>query len=173
MARETVHPDHHRPLRQPFSPKFATAQTLQRYKSLTSRLCIDQKFLARGSSTTKGAEQILEFAGLLSTVTEVEHYILEVVYEFYANLKNMEHRSDGISLVYVRGQMYEFSPDIINCMFQVECPITDLSKLVIDTTASLDDLATLHSGNTVRRWHQMYTPFVGLSMMLLFKLSSF
>lgn len=59
---------------------------------------------------------LIEAAGLLKTITSVADYVPMVVSEFYCNLtRDMDDpTSDNYQKVFVRGEMLDFSPEIIN-----------------------------------------------------------
>ncbi|VVB04482.1 unnamed protein product [Arabis nemorensis] len=71
-------------------------------------------------------------AALLPTVFEVDPYVDEVVREFYSNIARLKGRDCGRHCVYIRGLMYEFTPKIINSMFQLPHIPYNLSEHVTD-----------------------------------------
>lgn len=77
------------------------------------------RFLCLNESKTIGSHQLIESTCLISTVTEVDTYVEEIIREFYANLHNLEVRDCGRHIMYVWVFMYEFYPEIINWMFQL------------------------------------------------------
>nr|GMD63656.1 uncharacterized protein LOC109169177 [Ipomoea batatas] len=56
----------------------------------------------------------LKTAKLFKTVTKVEHFVRDVVFEFYTNLVP---ELTNARLAYVRGRFYEFSPRVINAYY--------------------------------------------------------
>lgn len=61
----------------------------------------------------------------------------------------MERRKYGLTMVYVRGKMYEFTPAIINQMFLLDH--NGSIRPMIHTGAPLDEIATLLSGGSVSK----------------------
>jgi len=62
---------------------------------------------------------VISEAGLLNTVTGIQGFEEEVVYEFWANLPSVRVEGDSVKVL-VRGFECEFSPAKINALFYMQ-----------------------------------------------------
>ncbi|VVB14999.1 unnamed protein product [Arabis nemorensis] len=105
-----------------FNPTFASVAASERYASTFSlRDFHTQRYIAHDDPNIQEAFAIIEQAGLVYTVVDVIGFVDSVVREFYANLGDLDCKSDT-TRVYVRGKKYEFPATIINQLFQVTVP---------------------------------------------------
>ncbi|CAE5960320.1 unnamed protein product [Arabidopsis arenosa] len=136
---------------------FITETARDRYQGICKRRFNEMSFLAPDCVSTQAAYKIISDAGLLPTITEIDTFVEQVVLVFYANLPDAEVRETGELMVFVRGSMYEFSPTIINQMFQLSNPIFPVNVHVTDIAADLDDVAAVLSSGRVTSWNWMPT----------------
>lgn len=117
-----LYPELDIPLKPLYSHRFVSPAASLRYESLSTKNFIDQKFLRYGYDKNLEAQSMIESAGLIHTVlgVDVDLFIREAVWEFYANLLEMETRENGINLVYVHGKLIVLTPSIISRMFFIE-----------------------------------------------------
>lgn len=85
-------------------------------------------------------------------MTKIDTFTHQVVKEFYSNLPDCEVGDDGELLVFVRGTLYEFSPRIINKLFQLQNYLFALNVPLLGVPASLDEIAFDRSGGSVFTW---------------------
>lgn len=116
------------------------------------------RFLPLDGPNTQGAIQLLTSFGLLPTVTEIDTFTPQVVKEFYSNLNDCEIGDDGELLVFVRGTLYEFSPRIINKLFQLPNHLYPLTVPLLSVPASLDEIAFDLSGGSFLTWQRLTSP---------------
>ncbi|XP_010430877.1 PREDICTED: uncharacterized protein LOC104715134 [Camelina sativa] len=172
-ARDRRIPSLTKPLHRAHNLCFLSLEAVTRFGYLKGRKFICQKILPLGVSTLYGAQQLIEVADLLSTVRNVKPFNKQVVYEFYANLADLEIRSSGLMQVYVRGKMFEFSPSIINRMFDIDIAVVDPKLPLIFTYATKNEVSELLSGGHVKRWKYLTTARFTQSMIMLHKISCF
>lgn len=96
--------------------------------------------------------RIIEANGVYRTVDEgmVEPFVKDVVLEFYANW--FDAKTDNTIIpVFVRGKTFEFSPRMINRVFQTpDTPYCQDSELHVD--ASMHSIAKYLTGGRVQSW---------------------
>nr|GMC90721.1 uncharacterized protein LOC109169177 [Ipomoea batatas] len=84
-------------------------------ETFSARNFIDQRRLDVDSfSSRTDLVETLKIAKLFNTVTKVERFVRDIVFEFYTNLVP-ELTNDR--LAYIRGRFYEFSPRVINAYY--------------------------------------------------------
>nr|GLL31311.1 uncharacterized protein LOC109166667 [Ipomoea trifida] len=104
-------------LPKPHSKKFLTKQNATKWDTIIARKTINQKLLVL--EKLEDNEQITEAlvnSQMLGTVTNIEPYEENVIYEFYSNLgTGTTTPSDPMyGKVYLRGNFYNFTPALIN-----------------------------------------------------------
>ncbi|CAA7027664.1 unnamed protein product [Microthlaspi erraticum] len=110
------------PKSKPFSEQFLTTTASKSLYSFSRRKFNGMKILPLNKPATVGAQTVLDKSGFLPTVREITAYLEDIVREFYTNLGSIERRKSTKNPVFVRGYMYEFTPRIINQMFQLPNP---------------------------------------------------
>ncbi|CAE5959738.1 unnamed protein product [Arabidopsis arenosa] len=170
--RDHADPDFRRSSTKPHNPIYISAQAVKRYKHISKRQFITQKNfpLVPGNPNREVVQFFLESTGMTPTVLDMEPYVQEIVKEFYANLAEFESREDDLQFVYVRGHMFEFSPALINKLYLIDSSRFDVTKPVIQSAASEDDLAVLMSGAKVTRWADLITKRFSCSMKMFHKI---
>ncbi|CAL9238293.1 unnamed protein product [Arabidopsis halleri] len=170
--RDHADPDFRRSSSKPHNLTYISAQAVKRSKHISKRKFITQKnfLLVPGNPNREVVQFFLESTGMTPTVLDMEPYVQEIVKEFYANLAEFESREDGLQFVYVRGHMFEFSPDLINKLYLINSSRFDVTKPVIQSAASEDDLAVLMSGAKVTRWADLNTKRFSCSMKMFHKI---
>lgn len=126
-----------------------------------------QRFLPEVDPDLLEARKIIEKAQLMYTVMDVPNYTNEVVLEFYANLGNMIKR-DGTTWVFVRSHMYEFSPSLINRIFQTPDQDGDFPRKPW-LTENLNDATNTITGGKKKKWGNLSMLDVVPTMNILFK----
>lgn len=153
--RDQDDPDFRRSSTKPHNPIYISAQAVKRYKHISKRKFITQKNfpLVPGNPNREVVQFFLESTGMTPTVLDMEPYVQEIVKEFY-----------------VRGHMFEFSPDLINKLYLIDSSRFDATKPVIQSASSEDDLAVLMSGARVTRWADLITKRFSRSMKMFHKI---
>jgi len=128
------------------------------------------RFLSLDGNNTASTLQLLSTAGLLLTVTEIDSYVQEVVMEFYANLPDGEEGDQLAYFVFVRGNMYEFSPAIINQMFQLPNPPYPLNMSKIKVPESMDEVDVARSNSKANSWKMLTSRLLSPEIALLNKI---
>ncbi|XP_019189006.1 PREDICTED: uncharacterized protein LOC109183381 [Ipomoea nil] len=101
----------------PHSTTFLSKESGKLWNRIVEKRIINQKIL--DTNKLDNSEQIQEALitnQLLGTVTNIEPYDEEVIQEFYCNLTKSTTipSSPMYGKIYVRGKLYEFTPDTIN-----------------------------------------------------------
>ncbi|XP_024010215.1 uncharacterized protein LOC112085253 [Eutrema salsugineum] len=132
VVRDRIHPELIRPRLRPIDNFFSLASK-DRFVSFRLRPFHNQKYLPLDDPKLVGARKIIDDAGLIYTVLDVEPYRPIVVHEFYAKLGDLEYHN-GTNRIYIRGLMFEFTPEIINKMFLVDdsLPYGEWERINID-----------------------------------------
>ncbi|XP_010469488.1 PREDICTED: uncharacterized protein LOC104749533 [Camelina sativa] len=172
-ACDRHHPILTRPTKRAHNLRFASPQAVRRYRNFDGRKIIAQKILPLGVSSMYEAQQLIDKAGLLRTVRDVEPFNIQVVYEFYANLADLDIRKNGFTQVYLRGMMFEFSPSLINRMFDIDITAVDPKKPLVCVDVSMNEIADLLSAGNVKRWKYLTTSRFDKPMIMLQKISCF
>lgn len=73
-------------------------------------------------------------------------------------------------MVFVHGSMYEFSPFLINQMFQLSNPKFSVNVTVTDISTDLDDVVTILSLGRVTSWVNLTKRLMGDTMSQLQKI---
>nr|GMC75233.1 mRNA-decapping enzyme-like protein [Ipomoea batatas] len=109
-----VHNTSHRVFRA-FSFVFYCSSLNFLLETFSARNFIHQRRLDVDSfSSRTDLVETLKTAKLFKTVTKVERFVRDVVFEFYTNLVP---KLTNARLAYVRGRFYEFSPRVINAYY--------------------------------------------------------
>ncbi|XP_019194911.1 PREDICTED: uncharacterized protein LOC109188742 [Ipomoea nil] len=104
-------------LPKPHSTTILRKEAVSLWKRIVERKIISQKLLIIDKlDNPEQIQEILITNQLLGTVTNIEPYDEQVIQEFYCNLtKTISTPSSPLyGKVYVRGNFYDFRPDIIN-----------------------------------------------------------
>ncbi|XP_019163620.1 PREDICTED: uncharacterized protein LOC109159961 [Ipomoea nil] len=104
-------------LPKPHSTTFMRKEAVSLWKRIVERKIISQKLLPIDKlDNPEQIQEILITNQLLETVTNIEPYDEQVIQEFYCNMtKTISTPSSPLyGKVYVRGNFYDFTPDIIN-----------------------------------------------------------
>lgn len=147
-----------------------TEEGLGRYKVIGGRIFNEMRFLPQDGALTAAIQQLLSETGLLLTVTEIDSYVNEVVMEFYANLPDSEEGEKDGHRVFVRGTMFEFSPTIINQMFQLPNIPYSVDQPLLHVPESLDEIALSLSNGKALTWKQLSTRLFDDNVSLLNKI---
>lgn len=134
-----------------FLDRFVSLKAAHRYNILSARLFNSMRFLPLDDPITAEAKDLISAVRLLPTVTEVDTYVEEVVKELYANLPEMEKREDGNHAVYIRETMYEFNPQIINQLFQLENHLVALNVPLLSIPDPINEVVSFLSNGKARR----------------------
>ncbi|XP_010445480.1 PREDICTED: uncharacterized protein LOC104728149 [Camelina sativa] len=152
VSRDRNYPELKSPSSPPFSSQFISELTIRRFQTISGRLFNEMGFLAADNPHGGDAYKILSDFGLLPTVTEVDSFVGNIVKEFYANLAEAEMEGVDTLKVFVHGSMYEFSPSIINRMYQLPNESYPLNATPIQVHESLDDIVTLPTNGQIHAW---------------------
>ncbi|KAG7559036.1 Integrase catalytic core [Arabidopsis thaliana x Arabidopsis arenosa] len=170
FLRDRKYPELKLPSDSPYNDTFLTEEGLGRYKVIGGRIFNEMRFLPQDGAHTAAIQQLLSDAGLLPTVTEIDSYVNEVVMEFYANLPDSEEGEKDGHRVFVRGTMFEFSPTIINQMFQLPNIPYSVDQPLLHVPESLDEIALSLSNGKALTWKQLSTRLFDDNVSLLNKI---
>ncbi|KAG7599440.1 Ribonuclease H-like superfamily [Arabidopsis suecica] len=155
--RDAADPSIWKPPYAPMNIRFLTSQGIERYKDFTHREFHDQRYVPRGPASTAEMMKLIEENHLSDTVSEIDPYVKEVVLEFYSNF-HIFNEVTKKSPVFVRGKMYEFSPQMINKAFRTPA-IKWHAKAEYERAAlSKHALAKYLSEGKVVTWKDLRTP---------------
>ncbi|XP_023644432.1 uncharacterized protein LOC111832356 [Capsella rubella] len=133
------------------SSRFVSRAAQLRYNSFISRRFIQERRVDILKEDTWGYCQKIKDVGLEELAFELADYVKAIVCEFYANLHS-EMSPSGVQ-VFVRGQMFEFSPTAINRAL-LQKPLTKAERRA-DATANdvaIDQVARVLSGKDKSNW---------------------
>lgn len=101
---------------------------------------------------------VIEGTRMLRTVTDVQPFVSEVVWEFWGNLPSVKVESDVVEVL-IQNWVYEFSSSRINQLFGLEYVDERTHMMQMDGVLE-DDLAVFMLGNKVKKWKVIqYTNF--------------
>ncbi|XP_019167314.1 PREDICTED: uncharacterized protein LOC109163048 [Ipomoea nil] len=107
-------------LPQPLNNQFQDKASSNMWHKTSQRKIIPQKLV--NLENLKDGEHIIELLAqgkLLDTVTKIEPFEEKMIHEFYSNLKKESSVSSSplYEKIYLRGNYYDFSPDVINTCY--------------------------------------------------------
>ncbi|XP_019183086.1 PREDICTED: uncharacterized protein LOC109178044 [Ipomoea nil] len=107
-------------LPQPLNNQFQDRASSNLWHKTSQRKIIPQKLV--NLENLKDGEHIIELLAqgkLLDTVTKIEPFEEKMIHEFYSNLKKESSvpSSPLYGKIYLRGNYYDFSPDVINTCY--------------------------------------------------------
>lgn len=143
---------------------FLTKHASKRFRVIKDRKFVEQKLLCMEDPDFLEVKEILRKCGLLYTVLDVRPYAPQVIHEFYSNLLHLDFR-DGINLVYVRGKMFNFSPAVINELFETQ----DHSAHEPWTNEDVDEAVVTVTGGKKKKWGRVSMVDLTKTMNLMFK----
>ncbi|XP_023640099.1 uncharacterized protein LOC111831002 [Capsella rubella] len=165
-------PKLNRPATPIFSSRFISAHAAERFQFLHGQDFIPMKILS-AEIQNDDVRSILFRADLLPTVTEIDSFIETVVKEFYANLPEAEGGDSEVLRVFVRGSMYEFSPSLINRLFQLPNEPYPLNTSQLRAFGDLDAVAALLTDGQVSTVAEVSTGLLGDIIIVLHQISCF
>lgn len=118
---------------------------------LNSREFRSERKVNPSLSIIYGVDKLLKERHLWSTPTNVFPYNQNVVREFYANLSAScgDPESSRYGMVYVRGQVYSFTPELINELFGLPTVVVSYMSL---EGASGNVVVSELTGGKIKKW---------------------
>ena len=165
QARNQENPELLRSLITPFSSRFVTSNSAERYEKLASREFVIQQRIDVTDENLLDVKRVVVRSGLIYTLIDSDLFHPNVVKEFIANLGAAENRGDGVA-VFLRGSMVEFSPSLINAMYLIPGFEEDPDYLAVD----IDRVCSFLTDNRVRRSEAMSSKYLTPTNQVLYKL---
>lgn len=136
-----------------YNSRFYTYDAYSAFKSMSSRDFKSEKKADLKSFEEYGMDLFLKDRGLWTTVSNVHGFEVNVVREFYSNiLKEVSDESSKMfGKVYVRGNMYDFSPASINKFTGLERVDTIIYDELKGSMINLE-----LTGGKVMKWKRMF-----------------
>lgn len=134
-----------------YNSRFYTYDAYSDFNSMSSRDFKSEKKADLKSFEEYGMDLFLKDRGLWTTVSNVHGFEVNVVREFYSNILKefSDESSKNFGKVYVRGNMYDFSPACINKFTGLEGVESDIMiDDEVEGSMILDEL----TGGKVKEW---------------------
>lgn len=105
------------------------------WTSVIQRKLLPERLIYVSDFEEVGVIKLLKKYHLLETVTQVQFFVKNIVFEFYANPVHEinDSQSEIFHKVYVRGHVFNFSPTVINDFFGSH-------RVSVDCNASYDSI---------------------------------
>ncbi|XP_048611464.1 uncharacterized protein LOC125585813 [Brassica napus] len=149
----------------PFSSRFVTSNSAERYEKLAPREFVIQQRLDVNDENLFDVKRVVVRSGLIYTLIDSDLFHPNVVKEFIANLGAAEDRGNGVA-VFLRGSMVDFSPSQINALYLVPGFEEDHDYLAAD----IDRVCSFLMDNRVQRWEAMSSKYLTPTNQVLYKL---
>ncbi|EOA13348.1 hypothetical protein CARUB_v10026382mg [Capsella rubella] len=175
-GRDRNYPELKTPSTVPFSSHFVSPQAEHRFQVLskrqdsTGRIFNEMGILLDDCPQWDEVSKIMSTVSLLPTAIEADSFTENVVKEFYANLPEAENDDPEVLKVFVRGSLYEFSPMIINQLYQLPSPPYPSEGSQIHISESLNQVVSLLTDGRIRDWKRRSKRGMGDAMSLLHKI---
>ncbi|XP_056850286.1 uncharacterized protein LOC130499861 [Raphanus sativus] len=160
-----LYPELMQPHKTPLTPRFISMAATERFQGLKDRKFIDQHRISLTDENLADVRSIVENAGLLHTLTDVDAYQPSVVREFIANLLEASERDVGVA-VYLRASMIDFSPSLINAIYCIPGFEDDPNWL----DENIDEVCGFLTDGQINRWENMSSKFLSPTNQVLYKL---
>ncbi|XP_013601227.1 PREDICTED: uncharacterized protein LOC106308634 [Brassica oleracea var. oleracea] len=149
----------------PFSSRFVTSNSAERYEKLAPREFVIQQRLDVNDENLFDVKQVVVRSGLIYTLIDSDLFHPNVVKEFIANLGAAEDRRNGVA-VFLRGSMVDFSPSLINALYLVPGFEEDHDYMAAD----IDRVCSFLTDNCVQCWEAMSSKYLTPTNQVLYKL---
>ncbi|KAL3635460.1 hypothetical protein CASFOL_020007 [Castilleja foliolosa] len=136
----------------PKTSKFLTAEAEALFKKYHGRSMIDERRIAIDVFEQHNLVSFFRNKGMLATVTTALPFSRNVIFEFYSNLLpqvNVE-TSASYGRVFVRGELYKFTPELINQSMGTE---DYKGSSVVD---DMDEAIAFLTGGKVTKWKEQF-----------------
>ncbi|KAL3623035.1 hypothetical protein CASFOL_031851 [Castilleja foliolosa] len=134
----------------PHSTKFLTAEAESRFDALKKRSMIDERRIMVDVFKKHNLVDFFEARGMLATVSTAVPFVRDIIVEFYANLvpQVCEKGSASYGKVYVRGNIYTFTPEKINLLMGTD------DYQGTSAVDNMDEAITFLTRGKVSKWEE-------------------